>query len=1215
MANAPASIKHLPLLHNPLLNSIFNNPFYATAPTKNTIRELGERHTDHTILVPPSHVLHNCTDSSKKKLADLCYNDDDFVRSHIIKSAAPFSVSTVPVSKAQLIIYDTLNGRQVLLKGGMLLTGKNFKKSVRVRVLCVSQFISFCDYFPKGSRFFLMFIEDSLLHDLKQSQTPNPQSSRFGSPETSALRKLDITFEDLLRTFPLLSKSMSQRFYSLFHHNNKKLEKLRTRQSMELVEIEREFRSFESDVFTIVQDCVNADSLEGEQIFNILDSVASKHPEIDMNQLIHEYVELNLYDKVWLQLIYQYQDAEKETSSTTVKRNLTPQLYKDLSCLSLNQLDVPLEDPWKLNILQSRITEAIAILSKLLTSDLPNQREKNSVVGDAINILTRTSDDGTEELIIDADTFIGLLIMVVVHSKIQHLEAHLAYIRYFGPHGSILEDSNAAMSHKSLGYLSYILSNFDAVVYLLSSSEESTESNHLSNMIAASACNYKFWYAIKTENDAELEKILFSIQETYGDNPLPRSHFLKSKNIHGESCFNFAVRSKNIGIFKTLLSFTEQWILFEEFVFDRNTTTNQNLLMIALQEEAHDIALEIINVIEENATDEERGLYYNSQDRNGRTVGHYLSHNLDALDRIGSIINWSVKDNSFQTPLIAMCRCYDHNDYKTLILKAFTQVFDQNRFNITFHEQVDKAGNNLLHILAKGIPESSLLLSQRALIDINQFNNKQLTPMALYIRYGRLENLQVLLQQKALIFEKEDPRLFYNVLDYYSFSAGKSSTGSNGEFPAIKDLVLKRFFEEYFSSKSKRTIGFLNQRFDSNFNKWVVNVAHYEKTTPVILDTRYVSLDKIFQFYHFLKGNLKLMFLPLARSISENFSKGSTTVPAYSKFIMNRNLEHLNAFISSVHFLETDVQNAIYKTFLRFVSEDTYSKANLKERGEQSKSLANCGNDYMKLMQSKISEICYFVEYSQGDIRRYMLIMKKFRKLNIVGGVKQGEKRHLFDRFLASIGTFKYSQAFRDIELRDLDAAYLKLEPFCLWLELCAEELLKACAALLSKISRWKASYSKIRELNSELEHLERQITADNSKELQNLGPSLSKTAESTTISQNNPLSVELALTEADIPEESSFFNFGLGDTKKSRYKKLLSLKSEDVGRFMTLNHEIETEHEQLAMSISQFLTFRSGYLTFGIKRLVKSTLVLMSSREFELRKCLNDVRSCSLKL
>lgn len=1209
MANVPGAIKHLPSLHNPLLNAIFNNPFHATGPTKHTIRELGEKHSDYAVLVPPAHVLHQKLNNSRGKLGDHCYNDDEFLRSHIINTADPLAVSTALLSKSQLVIYVTMSGKQVLLKGGMILTGKNFKKSICLRILHISEFASFCEYFPKGSRFLLIFIEDSLLFDKQEPQQIDLKEKRFSSNDLNGDRKKEISFEDVLRSFPLLSKSMSQQFYSLFHHNNRKSERLRTKQTMTIQEIENEFRLFESEVFSIIQTCINSGTTEGERIYAILDSVATKHPQVDMNQLIHEYVELNMYDKIWLQIVFQLDNtaSTEDSKSRSKGKVLTTSLYKDLSCLSLNQLDVPVEDPWHLNILQSRIAESISILSKLQTREVLNQRQKVAIIEKAINVLTTNTGELSRNIVIDADTFIGLLIMVVVHSKIPDLEAHLMYIRHFGSPSSS-ERGKETSEQKSLGYLNYILSNFDAVIYLLSSTEEISEENHLANLIEASASNYRFWYAIKTENIRELRSILSVVEESCGTKPLSKSHFLRSKNIHGESCFNFAIKTKNIEVFRIILTQTASWILLEDVVFDKNTSTDQNLLMIALQEDAHQISLDIITLLEESASSQERFMYYNSKDSNGRTVGHYLSHNLDALDRMANLIDWSIKDNSSQTPLMALCRCYDQSNYKDLVQMVFKHIFNQSHHVLTFDEHIDRAGNTILHALARGIPESNLFSSDRALVNINQFNSKQLTPMSLFVRYNRIENLKAVLQEKTLVFDVEDPKLFYNVLDYYSFSAGKQYAGSSIEFQSVQKLILEKFFEINFSSSGSRFFGLVNSRFDAALNDWAVNVAYLNTDKTKCIETKYVPLEKLYQFYYFHKRLSQIHFMPQPKVLSENFIKRKSTVQTYSKFRLNRCMEYLNTFISSSHFLEDAARQQLHQGFHQFLIRDQAADEYLKNVGKSAKQLKETESSII-LTQAKISEIVFFIDYSLQRIKHYLLVMKKLRILFANGTIKQCEKRYFIDRLLALLGTMPTSEASAELELRDIDGPYRTIGPFCLWLELCTDELHNNCEALMNKISRWKVSYNKIRELNKELLILEEQLMVIQEPEN---GDNPEFSGQRPQLIRKSTLHVEPNL---EIKEEASFFNFGLVDNKKTKYKKLLLLKADSVASLLELNQEIKVEHEQIATSISRFLPFRSKYFSFGLKRVAQSTLTLMRVRLFELKKIQHEVKKSFLKI
>lgn len=1161
--------KHLPLLYNPFLNAIFNNPLHLKSPVKSTIQELSLNHNDYTILVPPAHILQDGADTNGHKLIELCYNSDEFVKSHIIKTSSAFSTTVAPITKVQLIIYNTMNGKQVLLKNGMVFTGKGFRRSVKVLILQVAHFVSFSDYFPLGSRFLVLYIDDSLYGHQLSMAVPTPIA-----PEVLPAKRTNttVTFEELLRNFPILSRAMSDKFYTLFHHNNRQFQRLRSRQKVPLSEVKSEFTAMVDEAFKIVQDCVNADTVEGERTYKLLHTIVSQHTLVDLNKLVHEYVELNVYDKVWLLLVFQYQDDQEP------KVTLTPLLYKDLSCLSLNQLDIPVEDPWELNILHRRVADAITQFSKLSDLGVVNQRHKAELLREAVEILTKGLGEECD-IVIDADTLIGLLIMVVVHSKVPNLEAHVYYIRNFGV------SHEASVDEKEDGFFNYILSNIDAVIYHLSGNGES----HLQDMSAASAQNYEFWYAIQKQDLKALNDLLDAVDEKYASEPLPKHHFLRSRNIHGESCFSFAIRTKNPTVFETLLHRTEEWILIEELLFDKNTTTDQTILMVALLSENKDVTKELLEVILSSATVEEQIAYFNLPDKSGRTAGHYLSHDLDVMDAIGHLIDMTVKDLNSQTPLFSLCRCYDHSDYRSLVQKSFACALQHVTGPLTFEDHIDKAGNTLLHVLARGIPESGLL-TDRALIDVNQFNGKNLSPLAIFIRYNRLENIQCLFNDNRLIFDSEEPKNFYNVLDYYSFSASKAAHGSNESFPDIERAVVLRYFKQNFPILDSVNLGVLNARYDNSIGDWIVNTVFVQ---PDSVSTKYISMSKLRQFTKIQKLVYPLGFGLDNDTFWMNFPSGKQTVPTYSKFRANRMLEYITLMFLAMNYHSVSSRAMFLRNFGRCCKEDSNLTFDLMKEISSIQEHAKGRMGEVKLTQQKIQEIEYFLDFSQSDLVKFQGHVMKLRKLISVGGMKQCDLKSVTDQLLQSLKLIKAGLK----EFLRLDSTYLKLEPYILWLEEAVIELLKNVTKVKDKLRRWKGVYEKIREINAELHHFEGQVVHHPHNE------------ESESLSRRSTTSLDALPVEDDADKNGSFFSFGLIENKKSRYRKLLLLKAEQVKKVMELNVDIKMDHEAIAAEISQFLTFRSGFTRLSIRIFTEAHLVLLRHRSYELSRMLHGCK------
>ena len=143
-------------------------------------------------------------------------------------------------------------------------------------------------------------------------------------------------------------------------------------------------------------------------------------------------------------------------------------------------------------------------------------------------------------------------------------------------------------------------------------------------MKESSQKNFEFWSLIRSHKVDEITALLEETDKLYGDK-LPHNHFLKARNINGESALMLAIRSKNYDTFLLLLSRNPNWFSIEDILFDRNTTTSQNLLMVSLMEETKIITKILIEILG-SCTLEEQIAYINSTDYSGRSVGHYLFH-------------------------------------------------------------------------------------------------------------------------------------------------------------------------------------------------------------------------------------------------------------------------------------------------------------------------------------------------------------------------------------------------------------------------------------------------------------------------------------------------------------------------------------------------------------------------------------------------------------
>lgn len=88
-------------------------------------------------------------------------------------------------------------------------------------------------------------------------------------------------------------------------------------------------------------------------------------------------------------------------------------------------------------------------------------------------------------------------------------------------------------------------------------------------MIENSKKNYDLWNAIKNQDLESVQSIVDSITKEYPDTELPENHFLKSKNINGESCLLFAIKAKNLEVYNLLINLNASWISIDDILFEK----------------------------------------------------------------------------------------------------------------------------------------------------------------------------------------------------------------------------------------------------------------------------------------------------------------------------------------------------------------------------------------------------------------------------------------------------------------------------------------------------------------------------------------------------------------------------------------------------------------------------------------------------------------------
>jgi hypothetical protein len=1249
MPSQPKSITQLPVLYNPLLNCIFNNPNHGKAPFKNAIDELRRHHTDFAIMVPPSVVLNECYDpmsensSHKVLLRQLCYNSEDFIHSHIIKITS-FASSVAPVSKLQLTIYTTMNGKQVLFKNGMVFTGKGYKKSLKLLILGNSYINSFSDYFPKGAKFMLIYIEDSLIGSYSRDSCKNTPIDYPIQSNADHLHE-PVTFEKLLRNFPLLSTVVSDRFYRLFHHNNNKYRLIHSNTRKKLQSIKDEFNRLLDEAYSIILNSVKPGNAYGEQTYNLINHILELYPGLDLNKLVHEYVELNLYDKLWGQLLIQFNctNEDKKTFDPIAMKVLTDEKYNTLASLSLNQLDIPLQTPWDSNLLQERIVKAIDELRKLEDTSIVNLCQKTNTLINAVNVLTDTT--GTD-LVIDADTLIGLLIMVVIHAKIDNFEAHLYYIKNFN-----------STDYTNDGQFNYITSNFDAVIYHLSSNFENCTSE--SDLVRQSYANFDLFSTIENGDIERLKEMLCVISKEFPNGALPANHFLKSKNLHGESALMIAIKSGNVDIFRLLLTYNFSWFSIDDILFDKNVITNSTLLMTAILEECDAIAYDLIEIIKVNCSDREKFLYFNSLDSSGRSIGHYFFHDMELIELIGHYIDWETKDMNSHTPLLSLCRCYDHPSYAILLRKVFMCIYKKyGRGKVNFDRHIDKAGNTLLHVILKDLDKTELLTDKENLINLDHLNSRNMTPLTVSVKYNRLEMFTELLKDQRLEFMFEDPKNFYNVFDYIGNLSGKSYETSV-TFQEIERRSFEFYLQNYYPHVENTKLVAMNAKYDSNKRDWII---FFKSST---MATNQIYMDKLKQIIYITKLEYPLSTFPNEDTFWLNYKVGKTVIPLFHKYQINRLLENLNLLLISISYQKNIDPEILFQKLINSSSSLPKDEKLTFESIKHVNRLHELKREsfgVVELTSVNIQEIDVFLQFSLNDLQGYENHLSRLNKLIAVEDIKQTELQSSYDEALRKYDRLsaKYQSKY-NCEYLQTHSSLNTLHSITMKLELTLLELTANINKLLLKTKFWKQLYDEIRELNSDITKFEEQlpikpdaytsknpnhasvVTTTNTTNGSNIVANSNKSSTNasntnasntnasddnssgaTTIANssnsmepvtscgNNPSLLRrntftIHYLPDDYPFEettNSFFNFSnIIENKRTRYKKLIMSKSEKVKQIMKLNIEIKSDHEIIAAEISNFLQFKAKFIQFAIKRYVFQSIKQCESRKYHLLK------------
>lgn len=222
----------------------------------------------------------------------------------------------------------------------------------------------------------------------------------------------------------------------------------------------------------------------------------------------------------------------------------------------------------------------------------------------------------------------------------------------------------------------------------------------------------------------------------------------------GDSLLMIAVNARQSKVLEYLLNLENFYPT--KVILEDSNSEGTTLLSAAVQSSNLDL-IEIVLRHVFKTRDKQLILnYIGKVDSRGRTVAHYLFNAPDLIPRFGDLLPWRQKDKHGQTPLLALCRSYDHPNYSNMVNDALhfaTQEQGDGR-PLSLDNHVDGKGNTLLHVVNDA--QLAITLLRHCDSDANATNDKQFTPLMVASKYGRVDMVRAFFSDNRVdIFARE----------------------------------------------------------------------------------------------------------------------------------------------------------------------------------------------------------------------------------------------------------------------------------------------------------------------------------------------------------------------------------------------------------------------------------------------------------------------------
>lgn len=1096
---------HLPVLLNPLVNLVFN----CSNPSDSHHKKLFSRLKAETfiLLVPPTEKLLYYVDAdSGSPLNDLCQSYE-FVASHVLllkeesKNDGGFNQS------ANQAEYKTLNSKRIVVRSlnGEILTTDGFPLRRRARIQDVELVPNFNDYLNGSEKFALVHIDHPLVGTLvRQIDIPRGLAiDNFNGGDAKNRLVRDLTqkswssFENILRLHPDWSNILNDYFsrYRSTPVNEGPYEEL--------------FYMIVRQVYTKM----------------VNDELFQKIPHL--YDLVFDYVELNLFDDVWVRIVNTYRKDEIDTEC--------------LRFLSINELETELYqeryDNFRLqNVIAIERNVDLAMDSFVRLPLTHTHAEKANCLINTLQNLSNTEDKGLGmgkiPITMDADTLISLFVLVICRSQIRNLKSHLFYLKRFS------KDENGI----KFGILGYAISTLEAVVCYF---DDLKGTEKLQKLKEDSKKTQELYVLI---SDKSIEQSALHISQFLDH--------LQFRTSQGESILSQCIANgKNEILFQVLKNYEDVFPL--EDILDDETVDGTTLLMQALKCDNSEAALIIVEILQSSCTFEELRDYINKADRHKRTAAHYLTHEIAILESIGKYINWSFRDSSGHTPLFTIFRSYDQQNYEGMMPAAFKSAMQWYRTNgeeFKFFDHEDEKGNTLLHIIKNNV---SILLDNDNL-DINCTNKKGMSPLMIYARYNRLDNVKSIVRDQRVILGKFQRPTFLNAFD-------------NARNP----LILK----ELVSQATKKTafglafVHHLKYEAPSWFFHltFKTGIGAEEKYKTVKLHVK--TLQSLFQVL------LKLhptSFLPLKEVLEDLSNLYKSRMSSVAKL--------------ETHYVFCTLTDCFDIIMLKEELNELFLKESrliswIKSQDKRCKDSKKLQKQKKRLEPEEISIMASFLRFNRGELSSVKLRLTTMKKLSIFLNLKNIDLMHsyqFFSLFGIEYDLARNPQLFKDFEFNWLaygEGAMMSFVREVAFLEKCTGNLLDQVEQLLSvDIPEWWKFYGEVLKIH---------------KTYKQKFPNISRASSET--------GIIASFFEGKREKMESRLSSDLADSKK---------KMKQVG------DRISTGHEILAEELSKYMEFKSKFFISGVLRravreninVLKGRLVEMDKRGVQRRRKASDI-------